>query len=87
MYDVYMKGRYQFTETDDLRNFKVIDSEVSMDFHPRHGTVIPITDTELRRLTTKWPSSPVFFWGQVIDRNTCEELYPLFIDGFLKGLN
>ena len=58
MYDVYMKGRYQFTETDDLRNFKVIDSEVSMDFHPRHGTVIPITDTELRRLTTKWPSSP-----------------------------
>ena len=53
-----MKGRYQFTETDDLRNFKVIDSEVSMDFHPRHGTVIPITDTELRRLTTKWPSSP-----------------------------
>lgn len=29
----------------------------------------------------------VFFWGQLIDRNTCEELYPLFIDGFLKGLN
>lgn len=29
----------------------------------------------------------VFFWGQVIDRTTCEELYPLFIDGFLKGLN
>ena len=58
MYDVYMKGRYQFTETDDLRNFKVIDSEVTMDFHPRHGTVIPITAAELHRLTSKWPSTP-----------------------------
>lgn len=28
----------------------------------------------------------VIFWGQLIDRNTCEELYPLFIDGFLKGI-
>ena len=28
MYDVYMKGKYQFTETTDLKNFKVIDSEV-----------------------------------------------------------
>ena len=27
MYDVYMKGKYQFTETTDLKNFKVIDSE------------------------------------------------------------
>ena len=43
MYDVYMKGSYQFTETTDLKNFKVIDSEVKMNFHPRHGTIIPIT--------------------------------------------
>lgn len=54
MYDVYMKGRYQFTETTDLKNFKVIDDEVRMDFHPRHGTVIPITRDELVRLTEKW---------------------------------
>lgn len=54
MYDVYMKGRYQFTETTDLKNFKVIDSEVKMNFHPRHGTVIPITAAELKRLTDKW---------------------------------
>ncbi len=27
----------------------------------------------------------VFFWGQMIDRTTYEELYPVFIDGFLKG--
>lgn len=54
MYDVYMKGKYQFTETTDLRHFKVIDHEVSMDFHPRHGTVIPITRAELKRITDKW---------------------------------
>ena len=50
MYDVYMKGKYQFTESIDLENFKVIDHAVSMDFHPRHGTVIPITGKELKRL-------------------------------------
>ncbi len=27
----------------------------------------------------------VFFWGQLIDRTTFEELYPVFIDGFLQG--
>ena len=57
MYDVYMKGKYQFTETTDLKNFRIIDSDVSMNFHPRHGTVIPITDTELRRLLKRWPSA------------------------------
>ncbi len=54
MYDVYMRGRYQFTETTDLENFKVIDSDVKMDFHPRHGTIMPITRTELFRLIGKW---------------------------------
>lgn len=50
MYDVYMKGKYQFTESTDLENFKVVDHAVSMDFHPRHGTVIPVTGKELKRL-------------------------------------
>lgn len=54
MYDVYMNGKYQFTETTDLENFKVVDHEVSMDFHPRHGTVIPITKAEYDRLQQKW---------------------------------
>jgi len=56
MYDVYTKGRYQFTETTDLKNFKSIDSEVKMNFHPRHGTIIPITRGELKRITDQWPS-------------------------------
>jgi arabinoxylan arabinofuranohydrolase len=54
MYDVYRKGKYQFTKSDDLENFKVIDQEVTMDFHPRHGTVMSITDKEAKRLRKKW---------------------------------
>lgn len=54
MYDVYTSGRYQFTKSDDLLHFKVIDQEVSMNFHPRHGTVMPVTDKELKRLVGKW---------------------------------
>lgn len=54
MYDVYMKGAYQFTETTDLKNFKVVDKAVSMDFHPRHGTVMQITRPEMARLLDKW---------------------------------
>lgn len=54
MYDVYTKGKYQFTKTKDLKNFTVIDQEVTMNFHPRHGTVLPITTAEAERLQSKW---------------------------------
>ncbi|MFT4071082.1 MAG: family 43 glycosylhydrolase [Dysgonamonadaceae bacterium] len=54
MYDVYMKGKYQFCESKDLDEFKVVDQQISMDFHPRHGTVVPVTRRELQRLTDKW---------------------------------
>ncbi|RYJ37623.1 Glycoside hydrolase [Flavobacterium anhuiense] len=54
MYDVYTKGRYQFTKTKDLENFSVIDNDISMDFNPRHGTILPITRSELKRITDKW---------------------------------
>jgi len=54
MYDLYTKGKYQFTKTSDLENFSVIDNAISMNFHPRHGTVMPITAKELVRLESKW---------------------------------
>lgn len=54
MYDVYTSGRYQFAKSSDLQNFSVIDEEISMNFHPRHGTVIPITGKELKRLISQW---------------------------------
>lgn len=54
MYDVYMKGSYQFTESKTLESFAVIDNQISMNFHPRHGTVMPITRSELNNLFQKW---------------------------------
>jgi len=56
MYDVYTKGKYQFTKTKDLKTFTVIDKEVNMNFHPRHGTVMSITAAEAERLMKKWGS-------------------------------
>lgn len=60
MYDVYKKGKYQFTKSTDLENFKAIDDEISMDFKPRHGTILPITRTELKRLLEKWGTPAKF---------------------------
>ena len=54
MYDVYGKGKYQFCESIDLDKFKVIDHNITMDFHPRHGTIIPISREELINLTSEW---------------------------------
>lgn len=54
MYDMYMAGSYQFCETTDLDNFKVIDSDISMNFHPRHGTILPITAKEKKSLIEKY---------------------------------
>ena len=56
MYDVYMKGRYQFAKSKDLETFEVIDDDISMNFHPRHGCVLPITQNELELLVSQWGS-------------------------------
>lgn len=53
MYDVYTRGRYEFTESKTLDSFTLVES-VSMDFHPRHGAVISITPDELNRLWKQW---------------------------------
>lgn len=55
MYDVYMKGQYHFTESTDLSNFRLTERPVSMNFKPRHGSIIPITQKELDRLLKEWP--------------------------------
>lgn len=56
MYDVYRKGQYQFTKSEDLLNFSIVDDKVTMDFHPRHGTVISLTQKEYDRLQLQWKS-------------------------------
>lgn len=62
MYDMYTSGRYQFTYSEDLEHFKAIDADISMNFHPRHGTVMPITNAEAERLLATWPleNNPLF---------------------------
>lgn len=54
IYDVYIKGKYQFCESKDLDVFHVIDKDITMNFHPRHGSIIPVTSKELKALTDKW---------------------------------
>lgn len=54
MYDVYKHKKYEFAQSVDLETFHPATQEVSMDFKPRHGTVISITAAEAERLTAKW---------------------------------
>ncbi|MDO1513840.1 family 43 glycosylhydrolase [Maribacter confluentis] len=73
MYDLYTKEGYQFTKSKDLKNFEVIDEEISMDFHPRHGSVLPITANELKTLVAAFSSfeKPLFNLGSndIISQN------------------
>lgn len=68
MYDVYMRGAYQFTRSSDLANFEVIDHEVSMDFYPRHGTVIALTAEELAALNARYGDGTTQVSGTPVDR-------------------
>lgn len=54
MYDVYTKGRYEFIKTTDLKHFEPVEQGITMDFHPRHGSVVQITRSELNRLIKQW---------------------------------
>lgn len=56
MYDVYMDGRYEFAESTDLKNFELVSEDISMNFHPRHGTVLPVTEEEVNKLLEAFPS-------------------------------
>ncbi len=54
MYDVYSRGYYEFCKSYDLQNFELMKEGYSFDFHPRHGTIITISEDELKRVTDKW---------------------------------
>ncbi|RKD90901.1 family 43 glycosylhydrolase [Mangrovibacterium diazotrophicum] len=68
MYDMYTSGRYQFTKSADLQHFSVIDEEISMNFHPRHGTVLPITTEEYNRLMTTYGKADDLFIAATSDQ-------------------
>lgn len=59
MYDLYTTGKYQFTTSTNLLDFKLATKAYSFDFTPRHGTVIPITAAEKITLNAKWNPSSV----------------------------
>ncbi|MBC3539134.1 family 43 glycosylhydrolase [Rufibacter sp. H-1] len=84
MYDVYTKGKYQFTKTTDLQNFTVVDNDVTMNFHPRHGTVIPITAQESEALVRQWLPA-----GEVLLSAQAKELKKnnLFLDSAKRTLH
>lgn len=58
MYDLFTTHNYEFAESKDLEHFKSLAGKTSVNFHARHGSVIPITQDELNRLTEKWGTPP-----------------------------
>lgn len=56
MYDCYGAGHYQFTKSNDLKNFTYVqDTRTKGKFTPRHGTTIQITKKEKKRLLKAFP--------------------------------
>ena len=57
MYDCYMNGHYEYCKSTDLPNFPFVCNSANTEiFTPRHGTTIPVTMSEAKRLIAKWPS-------------------------------
>lgn len=54
MYDLFSSGRYEFQRTKDLLHFSRTPESFTKDFMPRHGTVLPITKKEYKRLCGEW---------------------------------
>lgn len=57
-YDVYTKGRYEFAVSTDLVHFSPCPFPVEMDFQPRHGAIIEITEQECDTLTHHQTQEP-----------------------------
>lgn len=55
-YDCFRDGVYQFCKSDDLIHFELInETKTEGNFTPRHGSILPISDSEYRYLINrKW---------------------------------
>ncbi|MEO2111969.1 MAG: family 43 glycosylhydrolase [Leeuwenhoekiella sp.] len=99
MYDMYVDGKYQFAESTDLLNFKALGADkVSMNFHPRHGTIIPVTESEAAQLLKAFPSEelPLLVGARakairqqniVTDAETATMYLPVYADSSLTDLD
>ena len=54
MYDLYGSGRYEYQTSSDLKTFSAKPLSFDKDFHPRHGTVISLTEEEMQRVQKRW---------------------------------
>lgn len=53
--DMYSDGKYLMQKTRDMFNFEVVE-DYDLSFHPRHGSVIQISDEEYERLIKYYES-------------------------------
>ncbi len=56
MYDVYRKRKYEFAKTKDFKSFYPVVKPVTMNFHPRQGSILPVTKEEMKRLIIQYGS-------------------------------
>jgi len=59
MYDLYSAGRYEYQTSTDLMSWTQTPRSFTKDFMPRHGSVIPITLDEAKRLAEAFPSTDI----------------------------
>ncbi len=53
--DEYGKGRFFMQQTEDFKTYLPVDREdYTMDFSPRHGSIVSISDEDYDRLVNKW---------------------------------
>lgn len=89
--------------TKDFESLLASELDILIDYSNNHGIPVVIGEcgayeripeeerAKYGEFITSYSSTraniSVFFWGQLIDRTTYEELFPQFIDAFLKGVN
>ncbi|MDE6628185.1 MAG: family 43 glycosylhydrolase, partial [Muribaculaceae bacterium] len=66
MYDLYTSGRYEYQTSKDLIHFTREAKAFTKDFFPRHGTVMPITASEKRRIEEKWTCDTTQFTNPIL---------------------
>lgn len=74
MYDLYGSGRYEYQTSQDLFSFTQHPQSFRKNFHPRHGSVISMTQEELDRVQKRW--------GYVLTHHFESNGNPLFRDKF-----
>lgn len=87
MYDVFGKGRYEYQTTTDLIHFSSTPQSFNKDFNPRHGSVISLTDEEMKRLEKTWGTNKNVRKLDVDTRKTVNKVPPTLWGIFFEDIN